>query len=77
MALAERISLRDATPRQDGDVILGEDFVAPDTAAENELRQRRARRGLFSLKNSPLTRKIIIFNLVALNILVAGILLRN
>ncbi|MFU8865948.1 MAG: ATP-binding protein [Rhodobacterales bacterium] len=77
MALAERISLRDATPRQDGDVILGEDFVAPDTAAENELRQRRARRGLFSLKNSPLTRKIIIFNLVALNILVAGILLMN
>lgn len=69
--------MRDATPRQDGDVILGEDFVAPDTAAENELRQRRARRGLFSLKNSPLTRKIIIFNLVALNILVAGILLMN
>lgn len=69
--------MRDATPRQDGDVILGEDFVAPDTAAENELRERRARRGLFSLKNSPLTRKIIIFNLVALNILVAGILLMN
>ncbi|MFU8882279.1 MAG: ATP-binding protein [Rhodobacterales bacterium] len=77
MALAERINLRDTTPRRDGDVILGEDFVAPDTAAEKELRQRRARRGLFSLKNSPLTRKIIIFNLVALNILVAGILLMN
>lgn len=77
MALAERISLRDATPRQDGDVILGEDFVAPDIAAEKELRLRRARRGLFSLKNSPLTRKIIIFNLIALNILVAGILLMN
>lgn len=77
MALAERISLRDATPRRDGDVVLGDDFVAPDTAVEGELRQRRERRGLFSLKNSPLTRKIITFNLVALNILVAGILLMN
>jgi two-component system sensor histidine kinase ChvG len=77
MALAERISLRNATPRRDDDVVLGDDFVAPDTNGEGELRQRRARRGLFSLKNSPLTRKIITFNLVALNILVAGILLMN
>jgi two-component system sensor histidine kinase ChvG len=77
MSLAERISLRNATPRRDGDVVLGDDFVAPDTNGEGELRQRRARRGLFSLKNSPLTRKIITFNLVALNILVAGILLMN
>ena len=77
MAFAERISLRDATPRRDGDVILGDDFVAPDTTVEGELRHRRERRGLFSLKDSPLTRKIITFNLVALNILVAGILLMN
>ena len=77
MAFAERISLRDATPRRDGDVVLGDDFVAPDTTVEGEVRQRRERRGLFSLKNSPLTRKIITFNLVALNILVAGILLMN
>ncbi|MDX5402672.1 MAG: sensor histidine kinase, partial [Rhodobacterales bacterium] len=77
MALAERISLRDATPRRDGDVVLGDDFVAPDTTVEGEVQQRRERRGLFSLKNSPLTRKIITFNLIALNILVAGILLMN
>ncbi|MFD1195810.1 ATP-binding protein [Seohaeicola saemankumensis] len=77
MALAERISLRDATPRRDGDVILGDDFVAPDAIGQGELRHRRERRGLFSLKDSPLTRKIITFNLVALNILVAGILLMN
>lgn len=77
MALAERFSLRDETPRRDGDVILGDDFVAPDTTVEGEVRQRRERRGLFSLKDSPLTRKIITFNLVALNILVAGILLMN
>ena len=69
--------MRDRTPRRDGDVILGDDFVAPDTNVEGELRVRRERRGLFSLKNSPLTRKIITFNLVALNILVAGILFMN
>lgn len=34
-------------------------------------------RSFFSLNDSPLTRKIIIFNLVALNILVAGILYLN
>lgn len=64
------------TPR-DGDVVLGDDWVAPDSTVEQEMQVRRARRGLFSLKTSPLTRKIIIFNLIALNILVAGILYLN
>jgi two-component system sensor histidine kinase ChvG len=36
-----------------------------------------ALRSFFSLNDSPLTRKIIIFNLIALNILVAGILYLN
>jgi two-component system sensor histidine kinase ChvG len=74
MALAERISLRDNTPDTNGDVVLGDDFVAPNATVAEELRVRRERRGLFSLKTSPLTRKIIIFNLIALNVLVAGIL---
>ncbi|WP_136636541.1 sensor histidine kinase [Pseudooceanicola onchidii] len=74
MALAERISLRDDTPDTSGDVVLGDDFVAPNATVAEELRARRERRGLFSLKASPLTRKIIIFNLIALNVLVAGIL---
>ncbi|WP_375175736.1 sensor histidine kinase [Pseudooceanicola sp.] len=74
MALAEGISLRDGTPDKGGDVVLGDDFVAPNATVAEELRQRRERRGLFSLKASPLTRKIIIFNLIALNVLVAGIL---
>ncbi len=77
MALVERMNLRDRISRRDGDIILGEDFLAPDSEAQSELYKRRARRGIFSLKNSPLTRKIIIFNLIALNILVAGILLMN
>jgi two-component system, OmpR family, sensor histidine kinase ChvG len=78
MALAERNFVRDlsTTPR-DGDVVLGDDWVAPDQSAPDELRVRRERRGLFSLRTSPLTRKIITFNLIALNVLVAGILYLN
>ncbi|WP_299652446.1 sensor histidine kinase [uncultured Tateyamaria sp.] len=64
-------------PSRDGDVVLGEDWVAPETSAATELRDGRARRGLMSLRASPLARKIITFNLIALNVLVAGILYLN
>lgn len=64
-------------PSRDGDVVLGDDWVAPDATAPLEMRARRERRGLFSLRASVLTRKIITFNLIALNILVAGILYLN
>lgn len=58
-------------------VVLGDDWVSPQQAVPQELRARRARRSLFSLRSSPLTRKIIIFNLIALIILVSGILYLN
>tara|TARA_B110000879_G_C11172132_1_gene514088 strand:- start:1765 stop:3483 length:1719 start_codon:yes stop_codon:yes gene_type:complete len=75
MAIVERNFVRDLTPaKSDGDVVLGDDWVTPDSAAPNEIRARRERRGLISLRASPLTRKIITFNLIALNVLVAGIL---
>ena len=79
MALAERISMREdsAEDRPDADVVLGDDWVAPDSTVEKELRDCRAKRSLFSLNRSPLTRKIITFNLIALNVLVAGILWLN
>jgi len=77
MALVEGISLRDTAPDKNGDVVLGDDFVAPNAVVDEELREHRERRGFFSLKQSPLTRKIIIFNLIALNVLVAGILYLN
>ncbi len=77
MALAEGIGVRDAGPQRNADVVLGDDWVAPDSAVEQELRARRERRGLLSLKRSPLTRKIITFNLIALNLLVAGVLYLN
>lgn len=60
-----------------GDVVLGDDWVAPQSTVSKELRVKRARRSLFSLRGSPLTRKIITFNLIALIILVAGLLYLN
>ncbi|MEM7319014.1 MAG: sensor histidine kinase [Pseudomonadota bacterium] len=60
-----------------GDVVLGDDWVAPHSTVSHELQNKRARRSLFSLRGSPLTRKIITFNLIALIILVGGILYLN
>ena len=79
MALVERayISGDPDENRRDADVVLGDDWVAPDSTVEKELRDSRARRSLFSLNRSPLTRKIITFNLIALNVLVAGVLWLN
>ncbi|WP_101065549.1 sensor histidine kinase [Roseovarius salinarum] len=77
MALAERTDVRDTRTQDSGDVVLGDDFVAPDNIVEDELRERRENRGFISLRASPLTRKIITFNLIALNVLVAGILYLN
>ncbi len=77
MTLAPRIDVRDAELTRDTDVVLGEDWIAPQTEADSELRASRARRGLFSINRSPLARKIVTFNLLALIILVAGVLYLN
>ncbi|WP_282025105.1 sensor histidine kinase [Limimaricola cinnabarinus] len=50
-------------------VVLGEDWVSPETSD-----QRRRRPRLVRLNRSPLARKIITFNLIALLLLVAGML---
>ena len=77
MAMVEGARAGRSGGRKDADVVLGDDWIAPDKTVESELRNSRERRGLFSLNRSPLTRKIITFNLVALNFLVAGILFLN
>jgi len=69
--------VRDMATERDGDIVLGDDFVAPSGTVDDEIRATRENRGLFSLRASPLARKIITFNLIALNILVAGILYLN
>jgi len=55
-------------------VVVGDTWVSPTAAAAPDLQERRIRRGFFSLNSSPLARKIITFNLVALILLVAGML---
>ena len=59
------------------DVVLGDDWIGPSDAIDRELRAGRKRRGFLSLNSSPLARKIVTFNLIALAILVAGILYLN
>lgn len=59
------------------DIVLGDDWVGPGDAVETEVRDTRARRGLLSISSSPLARKIALFNLIALVILIAGILFTN
>ncbi|WP_461473869.1 sensor N-terminal transmembrane domain-containing protein, partial [Pararhodobacter sp.] len=59
------------------DVVLGDDWVRPQSAVDTEVRIRRARRGLLSIFHSPLARKIILFNMLALVLLVAGVLFTN
>ncbi|MFP7569900.1 ATP-binding protein [Marivita sp. S2033] len=77
MALVEGVGIGKSGSRKDADVVLGDDWIAPDRTVESEVRDSQERRGLFSLNRSPLTRKIITFNLVALNFLVAGVLFLN
>ena len=60
-----------------GEVLLGEDWVSPEAVADTALRQGRNRRGIVALNRSPLARKIIVFNLMALVVLVAGVLFLN
>lgn len=59
------------------EVVLGEDWVRPQSTVDSEVRLRRARRGLWTIFMSPLARKIILFNMLALVLLVVGILFTN
>ena len=71
-------SVRAAGKRSDGaNVVLGDDWVAPDSIVEKEMQRDRERRGIISIKRSPIARKIIMFNLIALMVLVAGVLYLN
>lgn len=77
MSVAERRGVREARPAREADVLLGEDWVGPQLEGDSELRIKRLRRGVLNINRSPLARKIITFNLLALIILVAGMLYLN
>ncbi|SLN18520.1 Sensor protein kinase WalK [Aquimixticola soesokkakensis] len=61
---------------KDADVVLGEDWVAPQTA-DSDLRETREKRRVVAINRSPLARKIITFNLMAIILMVAGVLYLN
>lgn len=75
--IASEIDVDGAKPARQADVVLGEDWIGPDATVETELRAKRERRGLISINRSPLARKIITFNLLAILVLVAGVLFLN
>ncbi|MCA3443762.1 MAG: sensor histidine kinase [Rhodobacter sp.] len=64
-------------PVRDGRVRSGKSRVLPRKQAGQAIRKDRGRRRFVSLNRSPLARKIIVFNLLALVILVSGVLFLN
>ena len=77
MTSAPRIaSVEEYRPKRSGDVLLGEDWVSPDATVER-LKEGRSGRSIVALNRSPLARKIIVFNLMALVLLVIGVLFMN
>ena len=80
MTAAQKFPLKGSAVADDtakGQVILGEDWVSPEVLSDQALQGGRGKRGLFALNKSPLARKIILFNLLALVVLVAGVLFLN
>jgi len=67
------------TKASDGNtqVVLGEDWVTPQASVDVELREGRKQRSRITMNRSPLARKIIIFNILGLVVLVAGVLYLN
>jgi two-component system, OmpR family, sensor histidine kinase ChvG len=76
MTSAPRIAYEDPRPKRSGDVLLGEDWVSPDATVER-LKEGRGGRSIVGLNRSPLARKIIVFNVMALVMLVVGVLFMN
>ncbi len=74
---SKRRFFRRRPARGESEVVLGEDWERPEGTIESELSEARERRGMFSLDRSPLARKIILFNLLAILMLVAGVLFLN
>ncbi len=77
MTISPRFDMGDSKSTRQPEVLLGEDWVAPEDHSDGEIASRRNRSGLVSLNRSPLARKIITFNLVGLIMLVSGVLYLN
>jgi len=71
------MSMTNRRARDRADIVLGEDWDRPAGTVEAELRAARQRRSMFTLNRSPIARKIIMFNLLVIVILVAGVMYLN
>lgn len=63
------VSMTNRHAAERADIVLGEDWDRPQSGVESELRAARSRRSWVSLNSSPLARKIILFNLIAIMVL--------
>lgn len=69
--------MANSRPAKNAELVMGEDWTRSGDGVEQELRAKREKRSFISLNRSPLARKIITFNLLALVLLVAGVLFLN
>ncbi|MDX8350300.1 sensor histidine kinase [Cognatiyoonia sp. IB215446] len=80
MTAAPKIDVRDlksvraAARSRSPDLVLGDDWVEPDVVSDRLDESDTRRRGLFALRTSPIARKIVTFNLIAMILLIAGVL---
>ena len=59
------------------DIVLGEDWVDPDVTRSDVTYLDAPKRGIIALRKSPIARKIVVFNLIAMFVMIAGVLFLN
>ncbi|MBR2575547.1 MAG: sensor histidine kinase [Loktanella sp.] len=59
------------------DIVLGEDWVDPEVTRGGVTYLDAPKRGIIALRKSPIARKIVVFNLIAMFIMIAGVLYLN
>ncbi len=78
MTAAPKIDVRDLksvrAAARSPDLVLGDDWVEPDVVSNRLEEGNTRRRGLLALRTSPIARKIVTFNLIAMILLIAGVL---
>lgn len=77
MSAASHIGRSGVGAGQDGRIVVGEDYVEEPQLLDGPLAALRRKKSLLLINRSPLARKIVLFNLMALVILVAGVLYLN
>ena len=59
------------------DIVLGEDWVDPEVTRGGVTDLDVPKRGIIALRKSPIARKIVVFNLIAMFVMIAGVLFLN